>query len=135
MYKILSKTPSECFNRLKEESNSILIDVRTRAEWGMDGVADLKEIDRDVIFLEWIKSPFIGIDKRFFDLFSKNVDIDKPSSYYFICAAGVRSLEAATHIDNILRKMEMNSKCFNVSFGFEGSVEGWKAIGLPWKRI
>ena len=55
---------------------------------------------------------------------------------YFICRSGARSASAAAAMT-----AAGYSNCFNVAGGFEGqrdegghrgTVDGWKAAGLPW---
>ena len=60
------------------------------------------------------------------------------SSIYFLCRSGVRSKHAA-----IAMTEAGWARCFNIASGFEGppdpaghrgTVDGWKAQGLPWTQ-
>ena len=57
-----------------------------------------------------------------------------------MCAAGIRSQEAATFMSNRVKELNLSIKCINVSDGFNGNkkaylgfgkASGWKAVGLP----
>ena len=53
---------NECFNILKAEESSRLIDVRTSHEWQNDGYADLKSIGKKA---KWAKIRWITRDDNY----------------------------------------------------------------------
>ncbi len=129
----------EVWSRLKSDSKSVLIDVRTRPEWAFVGVVDLSAIGKTPVFIEWQMYPSNEIDPEFVTKLRGHLDaLDTgvESELYFLCRSGVRSLAAARAMANAGYRA-----CFNVANGFEGPVDerrrrgglgGWKAAGLPW---
>ena len=110
---------SEIKKLIENNSNTVLLDVRTEDEWKTIGKPDTKDLG--------IKSFFITIsqDTNFLDKVKQN--INKDNQVLVICAAGGRSIIAA----NLLASE--GYKTFNVSDGFSGNGEdpGWKNLGLP----
>ena len=110
---------SEIKKFIENNTNTILLDVRTEEEWKTVGKPDTKDLG--------IKSYFITIsqDPSFVDSVKKNIDIKE--KILVMCAAGVRSIVAA----NLLAKEGYNT--LNVSDGFGGNDQdpGWKNLGLP----
>ena len=104
---------------LKDNPNSVLLDVRTEDEWNTIGKPDTKFLG--------IKTHFITISQEpsFLETVKKN--IDKNDQVLVMCAAGGRSIIAA----NLLAKEGYNT--LNVSDGFSGNGQdpGWKNLGLP----
>ena len=54
---------AEAYRRLSSERSSVLIDVRTQAEWGYVGVPDPGRSAR--LFLEWQSFPAMQVDPGF----------------------------------------------------------------------
>jgi rhodanese-related sulfurtransferase len=110
---------SEIKKLIENNSNTVLLDVRTEDEWKTIGKPDTKDLG--------IKSFFITIsqDTNFLDKVKQN--INKDNQVLVMCAAGGRSIIAA----NLLASE--GYKTFNVSDGFSGNGEdpGWKNLGLP----
>ena len=110
---------SEIKKFIKNNPNTVLLDVRTEDEWNTVGKPDTKELS--------IKSFFITIsqDQSFLDKVKEN--INKKNKVLVICAAGGRSIIAA----NLLAKEGYNT--LNISDGFSGNAQdpGWKKTGLP----
>ena len=50
----------EVWERLKQDSASVLIDVRTQAEWAYVGVPDLSSLGKQPNLIEWQHFPEIG---------------------------------------------------------------------------
>lgn len=129
----------EVWARLKSDAASVLIDVRTRAEWAFVGIPDLTEMGKRVVTVEWQTFPDSRIDAEFANRLSDLLDeagVAKDAEIFFICRSGGRSRMAA-------EKMTAAgyARCRNVADGFEGpldtdrhrgQVAGWKAAGLPW---
>ena len=104
---------------IKDNPNSVLLDVRTEDEWNTVGKPDTKILG--------IKTHFITISQEpnFLETVRKN--IDKKEQVLVMCAAGGRSVIAA----NLLAKEGYNT--LNVADGFSGNAQdpGWKNLGLP----
>lgn len=127
------------WDRLTNEPNSILVDVRTRAEWTFVGTPDLGSINKNVILEEWQQYPHMNVNLEFAQRVSsavKDYGGDQSTEVYFLCRSGVRSMAAAAALTSL-----GYTKCFNVTGGFEGppdsnqhrgTVDGWKAKALPW---
>jgi rhodanese-related sulfurtransferase len=129
----------EVWARLKRDAGSVLIDVRTRAEWAFVGVPDLGEIGKRLVTIEWQTFPDNRIDAAFADRVGGLLDeagVAKDAELFFICRSGGRSRLAAEAM-----AAAGYSRCRNVADGFEGPLDesrhrgssaGWKAAGLPW---
>ena len=132
-------SPRETWTRLKADRESILVDVRTRAEWVLVGLPDLAEIGKQVATIEWQTFPEGRVDPGFADRLASELEaagVAKEAELFFVCRSGARSKAAA------LAMTEKGfTRCHNVADGFEGPpdgnrqrgrVAGWKASGLPW---
>jgi len=129
----------EVWARLKDDAPSVLIDVRTRAEWAFVGLPDLSEIGKRVVTIEWQTFPDNRIDPGFADrlrLLLEGAGVKKDTDLFFICRSGGRSRMAAE-----ATAAAGYSRCRNVADGFEGPLDadrhrgrvaGWKTAGLPW---
>jgi hypothetical protein len=62
---IVDVSVEDVWARLKEDPASLLIDVRTRAEWAFVGLPDLSEIGKRVLTVEWQTSPETRVDAAF----------------------------------------------------------------------
>ena len=107
---------------LKNNSKSVLLDVRTQAELDDIGKPDGDKIGLKTYFLEIRRDAFFDFVQEF-----KNLNISKDKEVLVICASGERSQITA----ELLSKE--NYKSANISDGFMGSQEGigWKKNGLP----
>ena len=113
-------TPEEAWKLLSENSEAVLVDCRTDAEWRFVGVPDLSSLQRDVVYIEWNRSDGTHNDGFVDDLKAAGVAGERP--VVFLCA-GI-------------------GPSYNVLDGFEGHLDenrhrggcGWKAVGLPWKQ-
>lgn len=129
----------ETWSRLKMDSTSLLIDVRTKAEWTFVGIPDLSAVGRHIIPMEWQTYPEGQIDTAFVSRLCNTVEnagLGKETHLFFICRSGARSRLAAEAMAEAGYRF-----CHNVADGFEGpldvnrqrgKVAGWKALGLPW---
>ena len=110
---------------IKENPNSILIDVRSKDEWENIGKPDGNKIDLETHFLS-IKNIKGEINQNFIEDF-ENLKIDRSKEILVMCKSGSRSLLAS----RLLIKEGYN--CINISDGFEGNDQnnGWKNTGLP----
>jgi rhodanese-related sulfurtransferase len=132
---------ADAYALLKGESTSVLIDVRTQAEWSYVGNPDIQELGKTPLFLEWQSYPSMAVDANFtarLEALLHSEGVEHGASLLFLCRSGARSRHAATAMT-----VAGWSPCFNVSDGFEGAlddsrrrggVSGWKAGGLPWTQ-
>ena len=131
----------EAWARLEKDPGSVLIDVRTRAEWTFVGLPDLGKIGKRVLTVEWQTSPDSKIDAGFPERLTAVLDAagaTKDSELLFICRSGARSRMAAEAMSSAGYR-----QCRNVADGFEGpldasrhrgQVAGWKAARLAWAQ-
>tara|TARA_B100001250_G_C19216851_1_gene536123 strand:- start:136 stop:513 length:378 start_codon:yes stop_codon:yes gene_type:complete len=110
---------------IKENPNSILIDVRSKDEWENIGKPNGNKIDLETYFLS-IKDIKGEINQNFIEEF-ENLKIDRSKEILVICKSGSRS----QFVSSLLIKENYN--CINISDGFEGNDQnnGWKNAGLP----
>ena len=118
---------SEIKNYIKENSNVVLLDVRTENEWTTLGKPNAEDLNSKTYFVT--VSPDLSNwqvpDPNFVENVKKNISKDK--TILVMCAAGGRSLIAA----NLLKAEGYSA--LNVSDGFSGNGQdpGWKNLGLP----
>lgn len=130
-------TPLEAWKLLSDNPDSVLVDVRTDAEWRFVGVPDLSSLGRDVVYIEWNTS-----DGRRNENFLAELQGQVPSAQgerpvVFLCRSGNRSIGAA----EVATEAGI-APAYNVLEGFEGNLDaqghrgetGWRAVGLPWKQ-
>lgn len=130
-------TPQQAYEAITRDSKAALVDVRTQAEWSFVGLADLRAAGRQPILVEWQSFPAMARNPDFAGDAAR-AGIGKGQALYFICRSGARSRAAA-----IAMTTAGFGPCYNVAGGFEGNrdaeghrgtVEGWKAAGLPWRQ-
>jgi rhodanese-related sulfurtransferase len=129
----------ETWARLSQDAGSVLVDVRTNAEWAFVGLPDLSLIGKRPVLVDWLQFPGNQPNQAFVAQLTEaliEVGANKDTELFFLCRSGGRSLSAA-------RAMAAAgySRCRNVADGFDGpldpnrhraSLGGWKAKGLPW---
>ena len=115
-------TCKEIKDYVKNNSKSVLLDVRTQEELDHIGKPDGDKIGLKTYFLEIRRDELFDFVKEF-----KNLNISQDKEVLVICASGERSQITA----ELLSKE--NYKSINISDGFMGSQEGigWKKNGLP----
>lgn len=134
---------SEAFLKLKNEKNTVLIDVRTDAEFTFVGVPDLAQTTASLVLLPWKNFPTMNPNPDFTtkleaSLQEKFGDNRHEAQLIFICLSGGRSQQAALHTQQLGYQ-----NCFNIISGFEGdtdnlghrgNINGWKFSKLPWRQ-
>ena len=129
----------ETWARLCQDPGSVLVDVRTAAEWAFVGLPDLSSIGKRPVQVEWLGFPGNQLNPAFVAQLTEaltKIGANKDAELFFLCRSGGRSLSAA-------RAMAAAgyARCRNVADGFEGpldpnrrrgSLGGWRAKGLPW---
>lgn len=122
---------------LSKEPHAVLIDCRTKAEWSYVGVPELDSLGKAPVLIEWQRYPDGSLNPSFAEDLAR-AGLGKDAKLLFICRSGQRSKAAA-----IAATAAGWRACFNVSGGFEGpqdaqghrgTVDGWKARGLPWRQ-
>lgn len=131
----------DAWTRLKSDARSVLIDVRTIAEWAYVGLPDLSVIGKRPVLVEWQGFPDDRLNTAFVERVIEALNpigADRESELFFICRSGQRSLKAAQAM-----AAAGYTRCRNVADGFEGPLDanrhrgqavGWKAKGLPWAQ-
>ena len=111
---------------LMAESNSVLLDVRTKEEWETIGKPEGEKLGLKTYFLSIQFGDERIFNENFIQEF-KNLAINQDKNILIICRSGARSQFAA----ELLTKE--NYTCVNISDGFEGNQEnvGWKKCDLP----
>jgi rhodanese-related sulfurtransferase len=130
---------TDAFEALSRTAESVLVDVRTAAEWVYVGVPVLTGIGKATILVEWDEFPTGELVPDFIGRLEAELEkhgVGKDAPIYFICRSGNRSRHAA-----IQATQAGYRHSYNVEFGFEGRLDpdrhrgtagSWKAEGLPW---
>ncbi len=134
--------PRGAWEILSNDADAVLVDVRTKAEWGFVGGPDLSALGREAVRREWQHWPDMARDPAFAPGLLEEVGRDA-SRYLFICRSGARSMQAARAVAELLSAEGRPGECLNVAEGFEGDLDehahrgtlnGWKACGLAWRQ-
>ena len=118
---------SEIKKYIKENSNVVLLDVRTENEWNSLGRPNAENLNSKTYFIT--VSPDLSNwqvpDPNFVENVKKNINKDK--KILVMCAAGGRSMIAA----NLLEAEGYST--LNIADGYSGNGQdpGWKNSGLP----
>ena len=143
MTKIIDVNPSDTWTGLADKPDSILVDVRTNAEWSFVGIPDLSSVNKQAILIEWSQFPTMTKNKDFASNLMDKLNGSAPSDVYFLCRSGVRSLAAAALMIETFAAQGWSVNCINVTEGFEGDLDtdghrgnlnGWRARGLAWRQ-
>jgi rhodanese-related sulfurtransferase len=140
-FRIEAVSAEDAWAALQRDAGSLLIDVRTMAEWAYVGLPELSSVSKRPVLVEWQVFP----DNRLNPAFVQQVGealaaagADRDCELFFICRSGQRSLQAAEAMAAAGYR-----RCRNVAGGFEGPLDasrhrgqltGWKAKGLPWAQ-
>lgn len=136
---VYEANPTETWAALETDPTTILVDVRTQPEWAYVGLPDLSTLNKSALLIEWASFPTMTLNEKFAEQLFGQIGDKPPTSIYFLCRSGVRSLRAAALISGLNRTI----RCVNVTGGFEGdkdsdghrgAVNGWKNDGLPWQQ-
>lgn len=134
-------TPEEAMTALASGKGAALVDVRTTAEWNYVGLPDLSGTQAPLLRVEWQTYPSMQVNPAFVQTTDKALRAaggNPEAALFFICRSGARSAAAAAAMT-----AAGYARCYNVSGGFEGgrdesghrgTVDGWKAAGLPWAQ-
>ncbi|MCU1432621.1 MAG: sulfurtransferase [Actinotalea sp.] len=130
-------TPRQAWELLTSDERALLVDVRTEREWREIGVPQAPA-DAAPAFVEWSDArgrPDPAFVERIREL---GVEPGDERPVLLLCRSGVRSVHAARALT-----AAGLGPAFNVLEGFEGAAdasgrrghEGWRAAGLPWRRL
>lgn len=128
-------SPKEAWEKLKDDPNAVLVDVRTKPEWGFVGVPDLSKLGKQVVLAEWQAYPEMQVNESFLQQMEE-AGVSRDKTVMFLCRSGARSKSAA-----IAATAQGYKAAFNIAGGFEGDKDeqnhrgnknGWKHAGLPW---
>ena len=118
---------SEIKDFIKENSNTVLLDVRTENEWKSLGKPKAEDLNSKTYFVTVSHdlSNWQVPDQNFIVNVKKKIDKDK--KILVMCAAGGRSMIAANLLEN------EGYSVLNVSDGYSGNSQdpGWKKLNLP----
>ena len=129
-------SPQNAFELLKNQKDSVLVDVRTNEELSFVGIVNASFFENRIILLPWQTLPQMQINQNFAN--ELTAKIDKNKEVLFLCRSGARSSQSA----NLALSLGFK-KCYNITNGFEGDldsknhrglVNGWKASNLPWEQ-
>jgi rhodanese-related sulfurtransferase len=135
--------PQEAWSILETDTDSVLIDVRSQAEWNFVGLPDLAPLGKQALQIEWKRFPEMGENPEFLTELARHLGGSAPSRMLFLCRSGGRSLSAAKAVAQSWAQAGKPVTCVNVAEGFEGDLDvdkhrgtlsGWKARGLPWRQ-
>jgi rhodanese-related sulfurtransferase len=131
----------DAWRLLQTDPATVLVDVRTRAEWTYVGLPDLASIGKRPVLMELQSFPDNREDAQFGERLAgllNEAGVAQSADIVFLCRSGVRSRRAAE-----IMTAAGFSRCHNIADGFEGPhdgsrhrgvVGGWKAAGLPWSQ-
>ena len=127
----------EAWDILNRDAAAVLVDVRTAPEWEFVGFPELGSIGKQIALVQWQIYRGPAPNPEFLaELEAANVA--KDAAVLFLCRSGARSMSAA-----IAATTAGYQTCYNIAGGFEGppdgeghrgSIDGWKARGLPWEQ-
>ncbi len=139
---IAEVNPLEAWEVLQNDPASVLVDVRTIAEWDYVGEPVLTSIDKELLKVEWMEFPEMTRNTYFAaEVFPQLAE--DTTTVFLICRSGRRSLNAARCLAEKIAENGLDIKCVNIAEGFEGepdehrhrgTLNGWKVRGLPWKQ-
>jgi len=136
-------TPRQAWDLLAQDRAAVLIDVRSRPEWSFVGTPDLSAVGKKPVLVAWqhwtpnpqgaVMAPNAAFTQEL-----AAVAPAKDAPVIFLCRSGARSRAAAIAMTKL-----GYARAYNLAGGFEGShdssrhrgsVDGWKAAGLPWMQ-
>jgi rhodanese-related sulfurtransferase len=131
----------DAWQLLSSEQDSVLVDVRTQAEWAFVGRPNLSQLQKQVVCIEWQSLPTMARNEGFAEQLGgalSSLETPNDATVMFLCRSGARSKGAASLATEL-----GYSKSFNVAGGFEGDINqdghrgtlnGWRYAKLPWMQ-
>ena len=102
---VVKHVGAEEFDRLRQQKDAVVLDVRTASEYGEEHLKDAVLID--------LRAP---------DFADQVAKLDRDKTYLVHCAAGGRSARACTKLEGLGFKRIVN---------LEGGLGAWKDAGKP----
>ena len=130
-------TSTEAWNILATDSDAVMVDVRSEAEWEFVGKPDLASLEKTAVYVSWQTYPAMERNPSFTTEIHGS-GVAPASTVLLLCRSGNRSRSAAIELTAL-----GYTHCYNVVDGFEGpldelgqrnTISGWKAAGLPWTQ-
>lgn len=126
----LEITCTELLELSKKNKGATLLDVRTEAEWNVDGKPNGEELGLNTYFISYLLDTKNGREPNpDFEATVEKLDIDKNKVVFVMCKSGMRSSKVAQILD------QKGYKTYSVINGFVCSEEVkpscWKTSGLP----
>lgn len=136
-------SPLQAWELLMQDRAAVLVDVRSRPEWSFVGIPDLSRLAKKPLLVAWqhwtpnAQGAVMVANAAFAEEVAA-VAPAKDAPVIFLCRSGVRSRAAAVAMTGL-----GYTRAYNLAGGFEGthdparhrgSVDGWKAAGLPWTQ-
>src|SRR3990170_6892116 len=122
-------TASQAWQRLNEDKDALLVDVRTAAELAFVGRPDTSSVGRRLLTVEWERYPGRVPNPDFANSL-KAAGARPEQTIYFLCRSGEIGRAAAKAMTSLGFR-----HCFNVIGGFEGDLDatGHRGRGSCWK--
>ena len=123
--------PREAWDLLQQNTNAVLVDVRTKVEHAFVGHPI------GAIHIAWKEAADWQVNPRFVAEVERVVP-DKNAPVLLLCRSGQRSLDAAKALE-----AAGFGRLVNIVEGFEGPLDqhnhrgnlgGWRFNGLPWEQ-
>ncbi|WP_338662497.1 rhodanese-like domain-containing protein [Pararoseomonas sp. SCSIO 73927] len=130
-------SPEDSYEALRTDPETMLVDVRTDAEWNFVGIPDLSATGKQPVLIPWQLYPSMQVNGAFVEQL-RRAGATPLTKLHFLCRSGARSLAAAQ-----AAQAAGFPEAYNVADGFEGPVDGeghrgrvagWKASELPWRQ-
>lgn len=126
--------PTETWEFLKSNPNTIFVDLRTTGEWQQFGVPDTAEIGVKTNLIQWVDATGQLNPDFIDDVRGLGLSDDPERPVVLLCRSGVRSVAAAKALTE-----RGYTRVYNVAEGYEGAVDaqgqrtvnGWRNAGLP----
>ena len=115
----------DAWNKLKENDNSLIIDVRCNYEIKKFGSPNLSSLNRKIVNIPWVDELTMSLNNEFINNLCSN-NINSNMFLFFICAAGVRS-----HYAVELARNNGYKNSYNISGGMNNK-SGWINSKLPY---
>ncbi len=122
-------TPQQSWNLLQQDTDAVLVDVRTKVEHAFVGHP------LGAVHIAWKEAPDWQVNLTFVAEVKKLVP-DKSTPVLLLCRSGQRSLDAAKALEETGYQ-----RLVNIIDGFEGPLDqnnhrgnmgGWRFNNLPW---
>ena len=86
-------TPGEAWKILADDTDAVLVDVRTNAEWNFVGVPELSSLSKEPMLISWQRFPDMSQNQEFASELAR-AGVPSSAPALFICRSGARSAAA-----------------------------------------